>query len=51
MLGSIGIGFMVLVCVECYDIFVEVDVFLKKLLVYCVFSDEVGKMNCSVVDV
>lgn len=50
-IGSIDAGLMVLLCAERGDSEKEADVLLTKLLGYRVFSDESGRMNCSVRDV
>lgn len=51
MMGEIGVGLFVLVCVECGDIEVVVDKLFVKLFGYCVFSDVVGKMNFLVLNI
>lgn len=51
MIGQIGSGILALVGVEPDDSRDKVDKLLHKLLNYRIFSDEQGKMNCSLADV
>jgi D-tyrosyl-tRNA(Tyr) deacylase len=51
VVGSIGVGLLVLVCAEPDDNEAIADKLVSKLLKLRVFSDEQGKMNRSVVDV
>ena len=50
-IGAIDQGLLVLLGVEKNDTKAEVEKMAKKLLAYRVFSDEQGKMNCSVSDI
>ena len=47
LIGSVGMGLMVLVCAERGDSEREADVLLNRLLGYRVFYDADGKMNLS----
>ena len=49
--GEIGHGLLVLVCAEPNDTEALADKLLAKILKLRIFSDELGKMNKSVVDV
>lgn len=51
VVGSIGVGLMVLLGVGASDTVVEANVLAKKLHGLRIFSDEAGKMNLSVDDV
>jgi D-tyrosyl-tRNA(Tyr) deacylase len=51
VVGTIGMGLVVLVCAERNDSEREVEALLDKLLGYRVFVDNAGKMNLSVTDV
>jgi D-tyrosyl-tRNA(Tyr) deacylase len=50
VVGAIGAGLLVLVCAERGDGEAQADRLLAKLLKLRIFSDEAGKMNCSVQD-
>ena len=49
--GEIGQGLLVLLGLDKNDDRATADRMLDKLLAYRVFSDDAGRMNCSVVDV
>lgn len=49
--GQIGPGLLVLLGLDKGDDRTAADRMLDKLLAYRMFTDEAGKMNCSVVDV
>lgn len=49
--GEIGPGLLVLLGLDKSDNRAAADRMLDKLLAYRVFSDDTGRMNCSVVDV
>lgn len=49
--GAIGRGLLVFVCAEPLDTEPLADKLVAKLLKLRVFSDDAGKMNCSVADV
>lgn len=49
--GHIGPGLLVLVCAERGDGEAQADKMLAKILKLRIFSDDLGKMNCSVQDV
>jgi D-tyrosyl-tRNA(Tyr) deacylase len=49
--GEIGQGLLVLLGLDKNDDRAAADRMLDKLLAYRVFSDDAGRMNCSVVDV
>lgn len=51
VVGEIDQGILALVGVESDDTRDKIDKILHKLLNYRIFSDEQGKMNCSLVDV
>ena len=49
--GSVGLGLMVLLCVEDGDGDAEIDLFAGKIARMRIFSDDEGKMNRSVLDI
>lgn len=51
VVGEIGHGLLVLVCAQPQDTEQTAQKFLDKLLRLRIFSDQEGKMNCSVQDV
>ena len=50
VIGAIGPGMLVLVCAEPADEEAVADRLVAKLLKLRIFSDEAGKMNCSLAD-
>ena len=51
VIGAIGHGLLVLLCAEQGDTDAVADKLLAKILKLRIFSDEAGKMNCSVQDI
>ena len=51
LIGSIGVGLLVLLCAERGDSELQADKMLAKILKLRIFSDDDGKMNRSVQDV
>lgn len=51
IVGAIDTGLLVFLCAEKGDTPAVGDKLLKKVLAYRMFSDDNGKMNCSVTDV
>ena len=51
IVGAIDAGLLVFLCAEKGDTPAVGDKLLKKVLAYRMFSDDNGKMNCSVTDV
>jgi D-aminoacyl-tRNA deacylase len=51
MIGQIGIGLLVLLGIEHEDSEEDVDWLIQKTLQMRIFSDEGGKMNCSLQDI
>jgi D-tyrosyl-tRNA(Tyr) deacylase len=51
VVGEIGHGLLVLLCVEQGDSHTEADYIAHKLQGLCIFGDEAGKMNRSVKDI
>jgi D-tyrosyl-tRNA(Tyr) deacylase len=50
VIGEIGAGLLVLLCAERGDAEAQADKLLAKILKLRIFSDDAGKMNCSVQD-
>jgi D-tyrosyl-tRNA(Tyr) deacylase len=51
IMGAIGRGLVVLFCAEDGDDMADVDLLARKTANLCIFEDEAGKMNLSIVDV
>ena len=51
LIGSIGVGLLVLLCAERGDSELQADKMLAKILALRVFGDDAGKMNRSLQDV